>query len=83
MQPNDSGETTIRGYLKALLRQVWREGECFSGKRPFGDSGWQTDIYAALVSAEVLPNRAPEGADWIEVDERAADAIIDAAICAL
>jgi len=31
------------------------EGEGFSGKRPFGNSGWEYDIYAALVGAGFLP----------------------------
>lgn len=83
MPPNGAGEATVRGYLVALLRQVWREGECFSGKRPFGDSGWQVEIYQALVKGSVLNGDwSDDGTDFV-IDEGAADAIIDAAICAL
>lgn len=44
MAENDSGADTIRGYLKALLHKLWDEDEGFSGKRPFGNSGWYRDL---------------------------------------
>jgi hypothetical protein len=44
-------DMTIRGLLKELLRTLWSEGESFSGKRPFGNSGWEFDIYLPLVKA--------------------------------
>ena len=34
MQPNDANAATVREYLLALLKEVWREGEGFNGKRP-------------------------------------------------
>lgn len=46
--------TTVRGYLKELLRTIWLEGEGFSGKRPFGDSSWYYDISNALIRAKVF-----------------------------
>lgn len=51
MAANDSHKNTVRGYLKALLSKLWNEGESFSGKRPFGNSGWEHDLYLALVTA--------------------------------
>jgi hypothetical protein len=54
MSENDSGATTIRGYLIALLAGVWAEEEGFSGKRPFGNSGWKYDIYDALAKAGLI-----------------------------
>ena len=54
MQPNDADAETIRDYLKALLTAVWEEQEGFSGKRPFGNSGWDRDIYLALVCAGAI-----------------------------
>ena len=45
MQPNDAGAKTIGEYLIALARNVWIEGEGFSGKRPFGNSGWQWEVF--------------------------------------
>ena len=51
MQKNDAEALTIRGYLKALLKELWVEQECFSGKRPFGNSGWTAELEMALVNA--------------------------------
>lgn len=54
MEQNDANASTIREYLKALLYALWDEGEGFSGKRPFGNSGWEHDLYNALVKAGVV-----------------------------
>lgn len=54
LPPNDSGADTVRGYLIALLAGVWTEGEGFSGKRPFGNSSWEGDLYIALVRAGAI-----------------------------
>ena len=35
---------TIKGYLKELSLTLWKEKECFNGKRPFGNSGWDYDL---------------------------------------
>lgn len=48
MEGEFEGET-IRDYLRNLLVTLWDEGECFSGKRPFGNSDWKYDIYIPLV----------------------------------
>jgi hypothetical protein len=47
-------EVSIREYLCALLTQLWSEGEGFSGKRPFGNSGWEYDLYHALIKADAV-----------------------------
>lgn len=49
LEENDSGATTIKGYLKALLYALWDEQEGFSGKRPFGNSGWDSCMMDALI----------------------------------
>ena len=47
---SDAGDSlTIREYFKELLETLWVEGEGFSGKRPFGNSGWEYDLYTPLV----------------------------------
>jgi hypothetical protein len=46
---NDAGAATIREYLIRLLGELWREGECFSGERPFGNSDWESDLVDPLV----------------------------------
>jgi hypothetical protein len=44
-------DLSVREYLRLLLMGVWDEGECFDGKRPFGYSDWESDIYDPLVKA--------------------------------
>lgn len=44
-----SKTVTIRQFIKELARAVWIEQEMFSGKRPFGNSGWTHDVYSCLV----------------------------------
>ena len=52
---SDAGDDlTCRQYLCALLAQLWSEGAGFSGKRPFGNSGWEWDILDALEEAEIV-----------------------------
>jgi hypothetical protein len=45
---NDAGANSLREYFKNLAYMVWQEEEGFSGKRPFGNSGWQYDVYKCL-----------------------------------
>ena len=54
---------TVRRYLTNLLLEVWKEGECFSGKRPFGDSGWEWDLYIPLVRAGFITGVVAEYGD--------------------
>lgn len=60
---NDVDARTIGEYLVFLLDQLWAEGEGFSGKRPFGNSGWEDDLYNALAFAHAIK------ADFIEYEE--------------
>jgi hypothetical protein len=48
---NDSGGRTVRGYLVELLARLWERGESFSGKHPFGNSGWEDELVAPLVAS--------------------------------
>lgn len=52
MQENDANATTIGGYLACLSAAVWQKEEGFSGKRPFGNSGWDHDVIRALITAK-------------------------------
>jgi hypothetical protein len=54
MKQNDAEAKTIRDYLKAIVYEVWDRGEGFSGKRPFGNSGWERDLYEPLVTAGLV-----------------------------
>lgn len=51
IRDRDSGAKTPRDYFKRLLTTLWREVEEFSGKRPFGNSGWDWDLGIALTKA--------------------------------
>lgn len=83
MRENDANASTIRAYLVALVREVWKEVDGFSGKRPFGNSGWQYEVYDALVTAGHVQGRTDEDGYLEECDTDAADALILTAIDAL
>lgn len=67
---------TIREYFKQLLKSLWVEGDGFSGKRPFGNSGWQFDVYKALIQNGFIDGKLdPDG--YVEsVDTRIADRFV-------
>ncbi len=83
MLPNDAGAKTVRDYFRALLTTLWREGEGFSGKRPFGNSDWQNDIYVVLIDAEVVEGSVDDDGELVDLDYEVADKIILSAIAAL
>ena len=63
---------SIKEYLKELLKTLWKEGEGFSGKRPFGNSGWQSDIVYVLIKSNLIVGKINGNEvipfDWKEVD---------------
>jgi hypothetical protein len=83
MEKNEAGAATIREYLKAILLGVWTRGADFDGKRPFGSSSWQCDIYVALIKADVVEGSLDGDGFVATVDEDAADAIVKSAIEAM
>lgn len=64
MAANDAEAATVRDYLKELLRSIWLEGEGFSGKRPFGNSGWEHEVYAAIAQAGLIQAKQDECGYW-------------------
>lgn len=86
MAENDSRARTIGGYLTALLKKLWEEDEGFSGKRPFGNSGWNHDIAIALVEAKAIRGTIEKEDGYTELteyDETAMNKAILSAIKAL
>jgi len=71
----DSGATTIREYLVALARIMWVHGEGADGKRPFGNSDWQWNVYAALVKADLIEGSFDEHG-LVSFDEEKGDQLI-------
>lgn len=73
---SDIGETTIGGYLAALLVRVWEDGEGFSGKRPFGNGGWQEVVYEALVKGGAIDGAFDADDLLVDFDEETADEVL-------
>ncbi len=74
---SDLDETmTIREYFKRLLTQLWMDGECFDGKRPFGNSGWQYDVYAALIKHGIIKGKLDSDGYIDELNEYKAQQFI-------
>lgn len=80
---NDSGERTARGYLLRLLGDVWRDGEGFDGKRPFGNSSWENDLHVPMVRAGIVDGKLDSDGYIEHFAEHQADALVHAAIAAL
>ena len=76
MEENDAEAKTIGEYLKKLFCTLWEEGEGFSGKHPFGNSGWQYDVYAALIKAGVVNGKLDSNGYVDEIDYGQADDVI-------
>lgn len=68
---SDAGDSlTLREYFCELLHTIWDEGEGFSGKRPFGNSGWQFDVQRAIALG--LADRDPsedDGEESIDISD--------------
>lgn len=80
---NNPGASTVGEYLVLLLTELWKEGEGFSGKRPFGDGSWQHELYVPLVAAKLIEGELDEDGYIEQLDERAADKVIADAIAGL
>lgn len=67
---------TLREYLKSILKLLWREGEGFDGKRPFGNSSWQFDVYVSLIKNGCIEGEL-DGFGYVkEVDTLEADELV-------
>jgi hypothetical protein len=62
-------QITLREYFKKLLTQLWIDEESFNGKRPFGNSGWQYDVYTALIKHGLIEGKLDSDGYIEEVDE--------------
>jgi hypothetical protein len=67
---------SIRQYLKELLKTLWKEGDEFSGKRPFGNSGWQYEIYEALAKKGLVDGQFDKEGFLIKVDNQADELVL-------
>lgn len=69
-------DLTIRGYFHELLLTLWKEKEGFSGKRPFGNSGWEYDLYTPLIKIGQVSGELDEDGYIKECDTEEADKLI-------
>lgn len=73
----DFGENvTVREYLAKLLETLWLEGENFNGKRPFGNSGWQDELYKPLIMNGYIEGKLDEDGYVEEIDYGKADKFV-------
>lgn len=79
LRPNDADAATVRDYLVALLTELWDTTDGFTGKRPFGNSDWEYDLYLALTDAALVEGDN----EGYPIDENHAHALIQLAITAL
>lgn len=78
-EPNDAEAKTVGGYLAKLLGRVLQEQDCFSGKRPFGNSGWyHADLVPALVRANIVNGRLDEEGYPEDFDEAHVEMLLHA-----
>lgn len=76
MGTNDADAQTIGQYIMLVGAEVFAEQEDFSGKRPFGNSGWIFEVYEALIEAGILEGKVDEDGYLEECDNDEGDAII-------
>lgn len=79
MRPNDAQAETLRQYLIELLAKLIEEGEDMV-KRPFGNSGWQYELYEPLLNAGLVSGGFDEDGYIDNIDLRQAEALIQQAI---
>lgn len=78
MDENDANAKTIREYMQALLRTLLTEVEAFSGKRPFGNSGWDWDMHKPLVKAGLVIGTIDKYGDLDHDDKHATRLLLEA-----
>lgn len=67
---------TLREYFKMLLTELWSKEDSFSGKRPFGNSGWKYDVYGALIKAGHLEGTLDEDGYAESFDDQQAQTLV-------
>lgn len=66
----------LNDYLCKLLQTLWAESDEFSGKRPFGNSGWQYDVYASLIEVGIIQGKLDEDGYVLSFNTKEADKIM-------
>lgn len=79
----DDRPLTIRSYLINLLSELWAQRESFSGKRPFGDSDWEFEIYTGLIKAGFVDGELDDYGYVESLDQDEADMLIQSCIASM
>ena len=62
-------DITVKDFMKELLSTLFKEMECFSGKRPFGNSGWEYDMAICFVKNKIISGTIEDLGDGdIDID---------------
>lgn len=78
---SDAGDNlTVREWLCSLLTTVWIKQEGFSGKRPWGNSGWHCDVFTALIKAGFMEGRIDDEGYLEDWDDDAGETLVLALI---
>jgi hypothetical protein len=68
---SDAGEDiSIRDYLFILFSTLWQKKEEFNGKRPFGNSSWEYELFNPLVINGFITGEFSIEDDWVEVADK-------------
>lgn len=76
-------DVTPRIYLKRLLTTLFEEVDGFSGKRPFGNSGWWADLAPPWIKAGFLKGSLDEDGYIQDFDDDTYDQYVARCIEAL
>lgn len=63
-------------FFYELFIKLWIENEAFSAKRPWGNSGWDYDVYATLIKHGVITGQLDEDGYVDKLDEEYAKAFV-------
>jgi len=67
---------TVKEWLQELLCIVWMEKDEFSGKRAFGNSSWEYELYDVLVKHRIIIGILDEDGFVEDCDDKLANKII-------
>lgn len=79
-QSDIGANETVREYLYQLLLKMWNEKEGFDGERPFGSSGWEHDIYKALIDGEFIGGEFADDGELSGFNKSEADEFVQSMI---
>ncbi len=78
VESDDVPAKSVREYLVALLQALWIQKGSFDGKRPFGNSSWEFDLYETL--SGLVPMTFDSDGYVEDIDSAKCDELIASAI---